>query len=204
MRILHLITLLPLLWSLSSCSSKWIPITQEIQNNRISITGASVLPPSGFDWHYKIINPARVHIGRQGEYDGQTIVALASAHKLPVVKGESDFLDKIREMSWKDKPSDNFKMLYQTESISSEKAAKCARMERSYQEFKSRYAPPSVQYLIIKDICLVCQHPESSKVGVSFCFSERSWPGRKFKKFEILANDFFQNAEFEKLTINDY
>lgn len=109
----------------------------------------------------------------------------------------------MRKLSWQDKTDDNFTLLYQKESISSEKTSMCARMERSYQEFNSPYAPPSVQYLLVTDLCLVCQHPESKKVGVSLCLSERSWPGRDFKEFENVTNNFFDNAAFETLIINE-
>jgi len=197
--ILNSITLLTLFQSCSS--SKIHPVNKEIVSKRLEIPGVSVLPPPGLGWYYQIDNPNRIFFFKEGKYKTQTLFASVSLHKLPATDSEQEFLSELKREIWQAESNSKFEVIFQEEIRSNEKQSNCARLNRIYKEYDSRFLPRSVNYFLIKDICLTCKHPGNQEIGVSVCLSERSWPGREFKDFEKISDYFIANARFEKVDI---
>lgn len=190
-----------LLVILASCANRNLTlINEEDSQKTINIIGVSMLPPEGNGWHYEIVHPARIQFGRIGTYFPQTIAASVVLHKIPVTETEEEFLIEVSKERWSKKDEQNrFTNVLVEENISHEKNTLCVRYHTIYQDLGSKYLKSKNQYFLIEDIGLICRHPENEKIGVSVGISQRSMPGRTYKKFKTIANAFISNAKFEKL-----
>lgn len=186
---------------LSASASK--PSTlQKIRNaqERIYITGLSLLPPPDGGWYKTVLHPARIEFGKVEADKHQSFVAEAVAHKLPLAESEKDFLVKISEIRWSDKESKSrFKDLLVEENISHEKGSLCVRYHTKYEDHGSKYLSKHIPYFIVEDIGLICRHPDNHAVGISIGISQRAEPNKLLQNFQSIANEFLSNAKIEML-----
>jgi len=167
---------------------------------KLKIVGLSLFPPAGENWHYEVVNPARIEFGKLGNNKLESFIASAVTHKLPLASSEEEFLKKISDERWGEKSKQiRFKTLFKEEKITHEKGTLCIRYHTKYKDYGSKYLTKEIPFFIVEDIGLICRHPGNTKIGVSIGISQRAKPDKLLINFNKLANEFLLKAEFEPL-----
>jgi hypothetical protein len=163
-------------------------------NNRLSIYGVSVLPPTDGEWTLVHFSGYQLSMVRSGDRKDESLVTSLSLFELPEFSSNEKFLSHVSEGRTNEPDIGRFKLISNNEVLESLSGVNCVRYHSSSEDKHAQVTEGKTAAMILKNFGFICQHPLNVKVGVSMEYSLR-----KFS--ESTYPDFVENANFYALTV---
>jgi hypothetical protein len=177
-------------------SNPYVPINDSHQ--RIDVVLASVLPPRGGGWSLWKENPAKAHVAKLGEADGQSYAGLVGLSRLPELSSTQEFLELASRQRARDSGDPRYEDILVEEKVFSENGIWVFRFHIKYKDYGATNLPESDGYLIIEDFGASFRHPFETGVAVNVALSQRSRPGDANLNFKQLADEFVNSTKFQR------
>jgi hypothetical protein len=143
-------------------------------------------------------NPAKAHVAKLGDADGQSYAGLVGLSRLPELSLTQEFLELASRQRERDSGNPRYEDILVEEKVSSENGIWVFRFHIKYKDFGATNLPESDGYLIIEDFGASFRHPFDKGVAVNVALSQRSRPGDANLDFKQLADEFVSSTKFQR------
>lgn len=163
-------------------------------NNRLSIYGASVLPPTDGEWSLVNYSGYLLTMARYGDRKDESLVTNLSLIKLPELSSNQEFMSHVSEGRMNEPEIGRFKVVANDEVLEPLNGVNCIRYHSSSEDKYAQVTERKTVAMVLENYGYICQHPLNEKVGVHIEYSLRKFANSKYM-------DFIENAKFYALTV---
>jgi len=163
-------------------------------NNRLSIYGLSVLPPTDGEWLLMHVSGYQLTMARRGDRKDESLVTNLSIFELPDFSSNEEFKTYISKERANEPEIGRFKIVSNIEKLETLNNVNCIKYHSSSEDKYAQLTDGKTAAMILQNYGYICQHPLNKKVGVGIEYSLRKFSSSRYP-------DFVENANFYALTV---
>ncbi len=191
---LSFLILIYLLTSCSTYSNKYYPVRNH--NPRVSTLGFHVSPPPGMDWYEKHVDASLYYLKKTKPY---TYALTTRATELTFKDSftlKDDFLEYVKtQKSIHKGPKDRYRNCTIEYYIEESLSRLCIRYQLNYDDYGDE-GRGDYEFVKVINKGLVCQHPESPRIGIDINYLEKSIPQVNNPSYRNEGENFLSSLSF--------